>query len=122
MCIINGLYDMIAFDLGKIHVDPRKLTHYSAMGSMKGTLAYIGLPFNPSRLVFSCCLACFFFVQRFGIQYHSVFIKCYYERACDVACETRNVPHERAKSRRAYSRSIYVHTCMNQVRRETGEA
>lgn len=69
--------------------------------------------FIPSQLVFSCCSACFFFVQRFSIQYHSVFTKYYCECACDT-CERHDVPHERTVSRRAYSRT-YV---MNQVRWE----
>lgn len=37
------------------------------IGSMKETLPYIGLSFNPSRLVLSCWAACFFFVQHFSI-------------------------------------------------------
>lgn len=95
------------FDFSKVHVNPQKLTHFLVIGSMKGMPAYIGLSFNPSRLVFSCCSACFFFVQRFSIQYHSVFTKYYCEYAYDT-CERHNVPHERAESRRAYSRT-YVH-------------
>lgn len=37
--------------------------------AIKGTALCADVTRNPLRLVFSCCFACFFFVQRFGIHH-----------------------------------------------------
>jgi len=79
----------------------RKLIHYPLIGSTKDARIYRPMSFNPSRLVFSCCSACFFFVQRFSIYQVLLLRTCLWRVRCDV-------PHERAEPRRS-APCTYVH-------------
>lgn len=64
---------------------------------------YRPISFNPSRLVLSCCSACFFFVQRFSIYQVLLLRTCLWR-------VRRDAPHERAEcSRGPALPRTYVH-------------
>lgn len=69
---------------------------------------YRPMSFNPSRLVFSCCSACFFFVQRFSIYQVLLLRTCLWRVQRDATSAWTSGVTSRIWS-------TYIHMCMNQM-------
>lgn len=127
MRVTNWLYIIACalahnFDFSKIHVGQLPKVDPLSRNRINERNARVYRPtvFNPSRLVFSCCFACFFFVQRFGI------IRYLPSIITNVPVMSRVERHEmhRTTERSRAAHIHVVHTCawIRYDGRERGEA